>query len=178
VPLKTSFITNNYRFPKEKLTQAIDKKMQSAVYQAARAWLRAVILKVPVWSGQALGSVKYAKGRYGPSAGLFLGQYLKIQIPLYPVFPRPNKNPQTGGVQGRYSFSHSNNQYRFSYQTSVIYFVIQEFYNVGVSPSAPWHALTDAEPEFRAELRRQVVGKLPKISDLVRVRSAPILPEA
>lgn len=161
--LKSKIIGRKFTFNRGGFTKALDAKLDRSMILAARAWLEAVLKQVPVWSGQAAGSAKLATGRSGPSSGLFLYQFVKAQLPpLSPLHSRRNKNPSTGGAQGRYTFSSSRNQYRFTFQSDVIYFVIQDFYNIGVSPSAPWGALEAGAAAFSKSLRSV---NLPTVKD-------------
>ena len=147
--------------------KSTDTAAKAAVLSAARAWLRAAIVRVPVWTGQALGSVKYAKGRSGVSAGLFLGEYLKVQIPIRAYHWKPNKNPQTGGKQGRFTFSQSKHQYRFTFQSDVIYYIIQDFFNIGVSKTAPWNSMAAGAQAFNASIGEEMLSRLPRINDFI-----------
>ena len=163
----TKAIIRGFKFNMGGFLQSTDTAAKSSVLSAAREWLKAVIQMVPVWTGQALGSVKYAKGRSGTSAGLFLGEYLKVQIPINPLHFRPNKNPRTGGLQGRYTFSSSRHQYRFTYQTNVIYYVIQDFFNIGVSPSAPWNSMQYGREAFIRSIREEMKIRLPRVNSFI-----------
>lgn len=156
-----------FKFDKGGFIGATERAAKSAVYSAAKEWLRAVIVRVPIWSGQALGSVKYAVGRSGNSSGLFLGEYLKQQIPIQAYHWKANKNPQTGGVQGRYTFSQSRHQYRFTFQTDVIYYVIQDFFNIKVSPRAPWGSMDAGAAAFNAAIGAEMASRLPRVNDFL-----------
>ncbi len=57
-------------------TKTLDKSMNVQLRQAARAWLRAVILKVPVWTGMSRGSLRP------------LGAFLRVAVPISPVASR------------------------------------------------------------------------------------------
>lgn len=153
-----------FTFDEGTFTKAVEKEATSAVYNAAREWLSEVITHVPIWTGQSLGSLKYAQGRTGVSAGLFLGEYLKLAIPIPAPHPKPNKNALTGGPQGRFTFSQSKHQFRFTYQTDVIYYVIQDFFFIHVSPRAPWLSMEFGANSFEFALRSEMADRLPKVA--------------
>lgn len=156
-----------FKFDSGGFLKSTELAAKSAVYSSAREWLTAVIVRVPVWTGQALGSVKYAKGRSGPSSGLFLGEYLKTQIPINPYHFRKNKNPATGGKRGRFAFSQSRHQYRFSFQTDVIYYVIQDFFNIQVSKTAPWNSMKAGAEAFNSAIGQEMQSRLPRVNQFI-----------
>lgn len=163
MPLKTKIVLKGFNFDKNAFLKHTEAAATSSVYQSAREWVKAVIINVPVWTGQALGSVKYAKGRAGPSSGLFLGEYLKVAIPINPGHFRENKNSRTGGLQGRYTFSQSKGEYRFTYQTDIVYYIIQDFFNIGISPTAPWESMLSGVRAFESKLVEEMEDRLPTV---------------
>lgn len=145
---------HKFKFDKKGFTASFDKQAQILVRQAARAWLRAVILEVRVWTGFALGSIKFARGPNGN-----LGQFLRVSIPISPVSERPKyyyhsdgrripKTPERAGVLGKYNFPTAQRRYRFSFRSDVVHFLANEFFE-SVSQTSPWHSMKAGREAFR-----------------------------
>lgn len=134
--------------------------------QAAAAWLRAVIVRVPIWTGFARGSLKFADGPRGN-----LSRFLNVAVPTGPSKPYPKwyyhpgrqrirKIPENAGRFAHYTFSTTRRVYTFTYTTTVIHFILEEFFGV---VSGPWEA-GEAGREAWAEFMETHVQSLPKIS--------------
>lgn len=135
-------------------TQRVNDGLQIMMRQAARAWLRAIILYVPVWTGFAKGSIKFASGPQG-----FLGAALNVAIPINPSHTRPKwyyhpgrktrvrKIPQNGGRFSRYNFSVARKVYYFSFRSDVAHFIINDFYGSHATGAA-WGASEKGKRAF------------------------------
>lgn len=141
----------------------IESRLVLANKNAARAWLEAVILRIPVWSGEAMGSLKFAEGFGG-----FLGQYLDVQIPIDPISSRPNKNQITGGEKGRYSFTDSRHIFQFYYRSDVLHWIYHEILarpaGIQQQITAPWHALQYGAVAYVISMRESL-RLLPKVKE-------------
>lgn len=155
----------------ERWTKAIDSALQTLIRQAARSWLRAMIIHVPVWTGFARGSIKFARGTNGN-----LGQFLNVAIPISPIAISPKtykhgdgrvvpKTPSRGGVFGNYTFTASQHRYRFNFRTDVVYFLINEFFGSKSSPLA-WHSFESGRKAFEQYIRDNILN-LPKVKDFL-----------
>src|SRR5688572_20554130 len=82
------------------ITKTFTMQAERVVRAAAREWLRAVYVRIPVWTGMARGAIKFAKGRTGESSGQFLSIYLRVAVPIEPIIEvRKDKSPELGGKQ-------------------------------------------------------------------------------
>lgn len=151
-------------------TKKLDSALQALNRNAARAWVKAVILRVPVWTGMALGSVKFAQGSNG-----VLSRYLNVSIPINPREHRKGKSPERGGTWAFYRFTASRHIYRFTFRSDLVYYIHNEFFartDPGASGQqiiAPWHSLEAGEAAYRQAIRSGI-SKLPKVRDnLIKV---------
>lgn len=124
-------------------TKAFDTKVTALMKGAARAWLKAVFLQVPVWTGFARGSLKFADGPNGN-----LSRFLNVAIPTnanhaypkwyyHPGRGRVLKTPENAGRFAHYTFTQTRHVYTFTYSSSVVHFLIEDFFG-RMSPTAPW----------------------------------------
>lgn len=154
-----------------KYTKALDKDLQILVRKAAREWLKTVITRVPVWTGMAKGSIKFASGPGGN-----LAAYLNVSVPIDPVEHRKGKTPEIGGRFGRYNFTSSRHIYRFTFRSDVIHYIHNEFFartdNANEQIVAPWQSLIFAELAYRSELRRGI-ATLPKVAKYIEKVEIP-----
>ena len=162
------------KFAKEPFGKTLDSALQVLIRNAAREWLRAVILRIPVWTGQSLGSIKFAEGPGGN-----LARFLNVAVPIVPhprarVTGAKNQNSQPGS----WNTTSGQHRYRFFFHSNVEYMIHHEFFertDRGASgqPSdergiiAPWHALEDGGRAFNDEIERGK-AKLPRIQDAIK----------
>jgi hypothetical protein len=164
-------------FDGKKFTKEMERRAFQLMREAAREWVRAVYVKVPVWTGMARGALKYAQGRVGPSAGLFLSEYLKILIPIgperthdgKPLEVRKDKSPQIGGRKARYTFSYYKGQFNFTLNIDIVHYEINEFH-AGHPPSysRPWNSFQAGDEAFKAYIDANVERILPNVNDYTR----------
>jgi hypothetical protein len=162
------------KLAKGKFTKVLDRQLQVLVRLAAREWLRAVIIKVPVYTGFALGSVKNAEGEKGN-----LARFLNVAVPIVPVNKRLHfyyhpgrkrivKNEDTGAYFSKYAFVNFNKVYRFRFQSDIIYYMINDFF--GSDFTGPWNSMDAGKTAFFEYLDANKVRMLPKVSDyLVKI---------
>jgi hypothetical protein len=173
--LGIKFKLKSFKFNNKKWSETRHQQTILAQKMAARAWVEAVVVRIPVWSGQALGSIKFAQGRSGESSGMFLFQFLKMTIPITPgpvatfLHRTPKKNAITGGAQGRFTFTSNQNthQYTFTFFTSIIYFIIQDFFNISISPSAPWGSMEAGKKAWHETIRSEIKKRLSGIAKFI-----------
>jgi hypothetical protein len=151
---------------KGNFTSVLDEKLQVILRKAARAYIRALITQVPVWTGMALGSVKFARGPGG-----FLAQYLNIAIPIVPhpkAKVRSYKNAAAGGRLGSYDFTSSRHIYRFKLRSDVVHYILNEFFarppGVNEQIVAPWQSQEHGLRAFQDTVTSEL-AKLPKVLD-------------
>ena len=162
------------KFSQNKHGKTMDQAIQRLIRQAAREWVRAVILRVPVWTGQAMGSIKFASGPGGN-----LGRFLNVAIPIVPKETRKGKNAGTGAAYGHYNFTTGNHVYRFRFRSTLIYFIHNEFFArtdwgaSGQQIQAPWRSMQAGAEAFLAEIRRGKT-RLPKIQNAIEKIVIPI----
>ncbi len=153
-----------------------ERRANQVVREAAREFVLAAYMSVPVWTGMARGAFKYSQGRSGPSSGIFLSVYLKVLIPIGPTRThdggplaiRANKSPQDGGAQSRYTFSGSNGQFRFTFNTSISHFQFNDI-TPGKPPSftRPWGAFKAGSEAFNRYLKVNAKSTIPKLSSFL-----------
>ncbi len=149
-----------------KYTKALDTIMRQQLKEAAKDWLRAVVERTPVYSGESRGSL------------LPLAAYLNEEINISPAANwlirkqgPTSLGADVGESEGRYSFTSSNYVYTFSFATDVPQYLINEF-NVGLgSPPlinpTPWLSLEAGEQALFEYLDRNILANFPKVSDFV-----------
>lgn len=145
-------------------TKELDEQLQIKVRKAARAWIAAVILQVPAWSGMTKGSIKFAQGPNGS-----LAAFLRVAVPITPVKggERKDKNAAAGGPFGHYQFVAESPVYLFKFRSDVPHYLHHEFFArpAGVQQQiiAPWKSFRAGAAAFR-ETMHEEIATLPKIS--------------
>jgi len=140
-------------------TKTLDKSMNVQLRQAARAWLRAVILKVPVWTGMSRGSLRP------------LGAFLRVAVPISPVASRKNYGIQAGANASAFKFSKEGTKYIFEFDEGVLHYTINEFYNVkppiNLITPGPYGSFKAGELAFQTYVTDVLPGRLPRLEDII-----------
>lgn len=157
-------------------TRAMREALEVQFRQAARAFVRAAILKIPVETGMARGSFKD------------IGRFLNVQIPINPTrsgkYYPPNggapipKTPEAGAALSTPPDQiikwDDANRIAFEFESQVFHYTLQEFFRpinsatgqpVG-SPTAPWQSMIAGRVAFRNEMR-SLRKRLPKIKSFM-----------
>ena len=137
--------------------QALETQMR----QASREFLRAVIVRVPVYTGMARGSLQP------------VGRFLRVAVPIRPD-PRarlyPDKNPGRGRALGGFNFSNKGGfSPNLSINIGVLHFQLNEFRSskLKLRHPTPWRSFDAGRAAFRAYLRRNLAQKVPRINSFV-----------
>lgn len=149
-------------------SKTFEAQVQVLIRNATREWLRAVVLRVRVWTGFSLGSVVFAQGQ----SGIGLARFLHMAVPVVPLHTTPKwyypgfrgkvpKTPAQGAIFGEYNFPSSQHRYRFRYTNNVIQFGIGEFYGTPQS-GGPWDSMRAGGDAFNAYLKENI-HRLPQV---------------
>lgn len=152
-----------------RFTKAFDSKAEVLMKKAAAAWLRAVIVRVPVWTGFARGSLKFADGPRGN-----LSRFLQVAVPItgrrktpkwyyHPGRGKVEKTPENAGRFAHYTFSTSRHVYTFTFTSTVVHYLIEEFFGQ-VSPTAPWLSMEAGRQAWLEYFDAHILD-LPKLKD-------------
>jgi hypothetical protein len=127
----------------------LERDIERLMRTSAAEWLRAVILRVPVWSGMARGTLKWAEGN-----GSTLAAFLRVAVPIDPVHSTPKKNEHSG--KGSFYFQKvSRNRYEFSFRTEAVHYQLNEFFErydadrVKQQIVAPWGSMRAGDSAWR-----------------------------
>jgi hypothetical protein len=156
------------KLDKGAFTKTFTEAMETQNRQAARAWLRAVLIKVPVWTGEAKGSLRP------------LGQFLKVAVPIGPISTtREAKRAiseghtvAAGEGQGHFQFKNEDGKrFVFIFKTDVVHYLINEFYNVkppiNLIQPVPWFSLRAGKAAYKQYLNDNLKQKIPKIKSFL-----------
>lgn len=155
-----------FSFPKldaKKYTDALEQQCEIQIRQAAREWLRAVIPRVPVWTGTARGSLQP------------LGRFLRVAVPINPTVTRKGMGPGVGASQGSFKFEKRQRRFLFKFNTEVLHFQLNEFYKAPpefhLIHETPWHALVAGEEAFNKYVKEVLPKRIPKIKDFIKYKT-------
>jgi hypothetical protein len=149
---KLSLATNKY-------TATLDRNIQVQLRQGARAWLKAVILKVPIWTGTSMGSLQP------------LGAYLRVAVPNNYKVVRSGYGPSVGKASQEFKFERNGNVWSFSFTEEVPHYLVNEYYNVNASghfhliTPGPYHSFAAGENAFIGYINKYLIQKVPNLHD-------------
>ena len=144
------------RLDVESYTEAMEEVVRTQMRQAAREWLRAVIPRVPVWTGTSRGTLQP------------LGRFLKVAVPVAPVAVRPGMGPGVGAAKSHFSFPEREHRFYFQWNASVFHFVRNEFYQAPNPPfrlrhPTPWNAIVAGNAAFERYVRDVMPDRLRRV---------------
>jgi hypothetical protein len=152
-----------------RFTKTLRETLEVQVRQAARAWLRAVIPRVPVYTGMSRGSLQP------------LARFLRVAIPISPdqgAIRHPKKTPEAGASQSFFDFPNNGYVYSFQWDTDVLHYKINEYNNMsGILPlrhPTPWHSIEAGNKAFNAYIEQTLPKRLPRVSDFIKVGTIQI----
>lgn len=147
-----------------KATAAIEKAIEVQMRQAAREMLRAIIVKVPVFTGMARGTMQP------------LGRFLRVAVPITPkpgAKKYPGKNAAAGALASSFTFANSGGlRPRLRFDPGVAHFQTNDKFDVSergikLRNPTPWHALQAGREAFKIYLRQNLKKRVPRISSFV-----------
>ncbi len=164
-------------FPKldgAKYNKALKTAVDVQIRQATRAWLNAVIPKVPLWTGQSRGVLKP------------LGRFLKVAVPVSPqATSRRAKRtiargvgPSSGERYGAFQFEHRGKRTLFKFAVNLQYFIDNEYTDTKGTThphlihDTPWRAFVAGENAFFKYLQDQLPKRIPKIKNFINYRGS------
>ncbi len=173
--LKLTGGINKIQLDTIKWTKTMRKVMERRNREAIRAFIRATVAKVPVYTGMARSSIKYASGPFGP-----LAAWLNVSVPIDPVeqrsrrekFYSQGKSIQSGSQLGQYTVEMGPKKYNFSFNSDVPHYFTNEYIDVGISHTAPWQSFADGYRAYQNEFREGVVKNFPGLRPYVVVTGA------
>lgn len=145
-------------------TRAVREAIEAEFRQAARAFIRAAIPRVPVQTGMARGSF------------LNVGRFLRVAVPITPTrfnqryYPPGGgsipKTPESGAAlstRPESMIKRQGNRVTFTFQTGVFHYTLEDA--IGVR-SGPWGSFAAGRAAFTARIRN-LRTRLPKIGAFV-----------
>lgn len=145
------------RIKKGKMTKTLQGRVERAMRQAGREFVRSAYPHIPVWTGMARASLYY------------LGRELRVPIPIYPtagakaIAYQASKGHSIAKGKARGSRKHitfSGGVFTFRFQTSVEHYAFNEFHNANLygfrlRNPGPWNSLEHGRKAFMDEILRQ-----------------------
>lgn len=152
------------KFNKAQYSKTLTEALEAQVRQAARAFLRAALEKVPTYTGMARGSL------------IPLGRFLNVSIPIELTFDKKHGHEDRtalGEQAGRKAFNFSSGnktKFTFSFELKVLHYLINEGTKDAIpnlrNPT-PWLSLDAGLEAFYGYLRENLEDKVPRIKDFV-----------
>ncbi len=154
-------VLTNIELDKGQYSEALGKALDYGNKQAARRWLRAVLTRVPVFTGEARGSLRP------------LGEFIKVKVPINPVAERKGHNAAYGAEQSHFEFKGGTYEQEFIFTVSVWHYLINEFYNVNppihlTHLPRPWFSFAQGKLAYQAYLKKYIKEKIPEIGKYMR----------
>ncbi|MFA5758507.1 MAG: hypothetical protein WC942_03930 [Clostridia bacterium] len=124
----------------------LKKHLRSQLRNIAKAWLEGATGRVPIWSGMSQASL------------LKLAELVNEPLVISPKGNVPSRIPE-GRILGTAIENLDLKDFNITIITDVPHYNVQEFKNVGVSKSAPWHSLKSGQAMAKPVLDRTTLLK-------------------
>jgi hypothetical protein len=132
-------------------------KLKDELRQALRAMLRATMVRVPVYTGMARGSLRP------------LGRFLNEHVPISPVAQRKKMGIREGEALGSVEIDDSTYDISVKINIGVLHYAINEFFNVPLplKNPTPWESFRVGREAYKRYLRQNLKQNLPRIKKYV-----------
>lgn len=131
-------------------TKTLDRVMGQIIREAAREWLRAVIVNVPVETGSAKSTLQP------------LGRLLRrVAVPINPTKSASDYEHRWGASD--FNIFDKNFEYSFEWSSDLLHYYLNEFFPIATVASAPWHSLDAGEQAFLSYVDWALQNRLPDI---------------
>ena len=144
-----------------------DNIMWYIVDQSAKVFIEEVSLRVPLWTGQAVGTLL-------PAARIL--KYAKINLAIFRngPFATTNKNVNTGSSHGQASRYKAGGSYHFNYSSSLNYMFENEYTDQASTPgqqrARAWKILEEVRPIVQANINTLVTREFKSVFSKIFVR--------
>ena len=175
-----------FEFKRVAYSRAFDKAMKLLLRNAAREFAKAVILRVPVQTGFARGSLLNLADAIGINASSSPESFRRkldkrrgkiVNVPLNGKtsyytdsggrVPKTPENARQFSTDPDKVFTAADNVYTFSYGASILYYVINDIASNSHTPSAPWLSFQAGHDAMTAYIREHILEDVPAIKDYV-----------
>lgn len=147
----------------QRFNKTLDRVMGQIIREAAREWLRAILVSVPARGGFPV-LTGAAKSTLAP-----VGRLLRVAVPISPV--KGDRRAEGEASTTLKIVDDRNNggsfNYSFEWSTSLLHYYINEFY--AYIPHAPWNTLEAGEAAFTAYVENALATRLPNVADHIRI---------
>jgi hypothetical protein len=151
----------------KRLSATVEKRAYQKMRQAARVFLRAAIERIPVWTGEAMGSL-------APIA-----HELHVRIPATPNPDAPYNGFGIGMTQGKTSEPFITQEgWKFSFEigSNVDHFNINDRFNVNkwgimLRNPTPWEAFQHGAIAAKEFLNRTAQDIFPNFADFIIIKN-------
>lgn len=159
------FSITKVAFKKAEFTKTLDEACATQVRQAARAFLRAAVEKVPNYTGMARGSLQP------------LGRLLNVAVDAQ-FTSRAKKHGHKSRIsqgnalgQNAFNFVNTKGSHTFEFSIPDFHYAINEFFNVQatwgipLTYPTPWDSMGAGLDAFNQYLKDNLSKRIPKIKD-------------
>lgn len=160
---KVSFSVPQFILNPQKFHKTLRNNLQIRIRQAARAFVKAAIVKIPVDTGEARGTF------------LPLGRFLNVAVPIGGE-PRRGKSAQTGSSPNKqllFTFGSEELGEYFEIDWQLFHFWFNDFfthhYPKGQLPT-PWGSIEAGKQAFMEYMKTEAPRLMPRLNEFIEVR--------
>lgn len=149
-----------------KWNKTLEDAIEVQMRQAARAWLREILPRIPVWAGT--------------SRGVFLrvGYYLHVAVPINPVVNIKGLGPAWGLAHSDFEFKKVANSYRFTFSHGVDHLSLNDQYNMrppfNLKTPGPYKAFEAGERAFLEYLQKNLTKRVRNLREFTVTKELKI----
>lgn len=158
---KIQFKAPKLLFDQKRFSRTLRDTLQAQLRNAAREFVRAAIVRIPIDTGEARGTF------------LPIGRFLHISVPISGAEPTVKKSEFTGeSPEKRLIFQFSSNQYGeyFEIDWQLFHFWFNDFFQhsyINGQEPTPWGSIEAGKDAFLLYMKNEAPKRLPKIKDFI-----------
>lgn len=180
--MKVTFTATGFQFKRAEFSEAFKAAIKLEMRNGAKEFVKAALIRVPVRTGFARGTLLNLADAIGLSASASPVAFKRrldkrrlntINVPLngqleyYEGVPKTPENARQFSTPLNKVFTNNGRTFNFNYEMTVLYYEINDVNSNRYTPSAPWRSFEFGSAAFIDYLERVGLKRLPAITEYI-----------
>ena len=180
--MKVTFVATGFQFKRAEFSEAFKTAIQLELRNGAKEFVKAALIRVPVRTGFARGTLLNLGDAIGYSGASNKGSFTKKLVKkrlgvknvsanglleYYNGVPKTPENARQFSTPINKVFTNNGKTFSFNYEQTVLYYEINDVSSNRYTPSAPWRSFEFGSAAFIDYLERVGLQRLPAITEYI-----------
>lgn len=161
--MKVTFVVTGFQFKRVEFSEAFKTAIKLEMRNGAREFAKEAIIRVPVRTGFARGTLLNLNNAIGLSTSISTNGALEY----YQGVRKTPENARQFSTPTNKVFTNNGRTFNFNYGVTVLYYEINDVSSNKYTPSAPWRSFQFGSAAFISYLERVGLKRLPAITEYI-----------